>query len=496
MRRIGLVCMALLTTPPMPGWAEDAPHAADVQATIGTSDPAAVDRLMRQVRIQVYRTFHADRAEFDRRRGTLDALLAAWADAGRPATQQQKVIDWLETALRRSTPPELGPLPPLPSFDERPGPPSSTAGREPAGASAKPTEPPVKPTSPATPDVRPATPPRGGMPPVPIPPAPRPAAAPLSDPRPPRLSVRGATSAPDRPVVSRPMVPDAEPALPEPQATVAALAPAPRPLTPQVVGDHLGAPVPRTAVRVVRRASTGSARHQKSASPEDRPSEPAVRVARRPVASDAPASKRPAETPIASPPKVASLRPELPPRTVAANPQPPAADARVAGVPRSSAGVSALSPRPLGNVPSSPPSPSSASSSSGQTASARVNLRELTVQIAGNNLAIEKLAAELESKPLCSAGELEVLIERTTILLARRDDLKLYWDALSAEEQQQVGRLNSGSEVVSLLGAQIARARVRVRHSEYPGGQAAREADAKRLDALSRQLSDLVFGEL
>lgn len=67
-------------------------------------------------RIQIYQSFHNDRAEYDRRQAEAASVQQAWSDAGASDEEQPKLIDWLTSAAARSRTDGIGELPPVPQF--------------------------------------------------------------------------------------------------------------------------------------------------------------------------------------------------------------------------------------------------------------------------------------------------------------------------------------------------------------------------------------------
>ena len=83
------------------------------------SDPIPLERLALGYRIHVYHTFHADRAEFQRRRDAWRRLEQQWRDRGSPPRQEPLLREWLVAAIRASRAGATGPLPPEPRLGTR-----------------------------------------------------------------------------------------------------------------------------------------------------------------------------------------------------------------------------------------------------------------------------------------------------------------------------------------------------------------------------------------
>jgi hypothetical protein len=99
-----------------------AANVADGKAPLGKVPPPAtaedlrLEKAARDCRIQIYESFHNDRAEYDRRQAEAASVEKAWSDAGASDEEQYKLIDWLESATTRSRTDAIGELPPMPKF--------------------------------------------------------------------------------------------------------------------------------------------------------------------------------------------------------------------------------------------------------------------------------------------------------------------------------------------------------------------------------------------
>ncbi len=121
----------------------------------------------------------------------------------------------------------------------------------------------------------------------------------------------------------------------------------------------------------------------------------------------------------------------------------------------------------------------------------RVNLAELAVRVAGSNLALQALEAELEESRRWNARRLGPLVDRLEILVMRRNDLALFHQLISARERARVGRLESPQVAISRLAARIFEARTRAGGPGFLGSEAQRRAELRQLDELSRQLAEM-----
>lgn len=122
-----------------------------------------------------------------------------------------------------------------------------------------------------------------------------------------------------------------------------------------------------------------------------------------------------------------------------------------------------------------------------------INLDELAAQINGNNLALKRLAAQLDQKKAWTAADLATAIETLEPLVIRKDDLTTACDLLPPGELSRVGQPESPAAVIADVAAGISAARNRIQTGEFSGTQAQRQAELEMLDALSRKLAAIVF---
>jgi hypothetical protein len=121
----------------------------------------------------------------------------------------------------------------------------------------------------------------------------------------------------------------------------------------------------------------------------------------------------------------------------------------------------------------------------------QVNVEELAVRIAGNNLALRGLEAELNENRTWSADQLENVLSRLDILVLRQKDLTLFRDLVSAAEQARAGRTESPRHVISQLAARIVEVRNRLTAGEATIAEELRRAQLEHLDQLSQRLAAL-----
>lgn len=324
-------------------------------------EKAAIGRLARQFRVQVYHTFRRRRGVFTRRRAAWNRVLASWEAAGSRFEQQDRLLDWLQAAIQVSLPETLAGLPPDPEF-------------------------------------------------------------------------RSETDVSQAIVRSRPAKRIEEPMAPPP--ALSALGPVSRP--------------PRPAVNPAERS--------RQVTEPGRPDQPHVEMLHSP---------RPGAVPSTSSAwrKVAD-RPPTVGQTAGGRPSPSAT-------------------RPPAELPSAAPR------SDRSAPPVRVNLDELSAQIAGVNLALRALEAELDQQRPWSAAELGPLFDRLSTLVTRSDDLATFRELISRRERALVGRLGSPRSLIPQVAARIFEARTRTSGPDFPGTAAQRQAELQHLDELSRKLAGL-----
>jgi len=150
---------------------------------------------------------------------------------------------------------------------------------------------------------------------------------------------------------------------------------------------------------------------------------------------------------------------------------------------------------PASEPPGEPPDETARQPQPPKIPPVRVNLDELSARIAGNNLALRGLEADLAEPRQWDAGQLGPLVDKLKILVMRKKDLALIRGLLPAVQQAKVGRLESPQSAISRLGARIFEARTQAESPGFPGSEARRRAELKHLDELSRQLAETASGQ-
>jgi hypothetical protein len=93
---------------------------AELLGQLDRREKTAVSRLVRQYRLLVQESFRDQPAGFVERREAWFRVWSRWEAAGSLADEQDRLIDWIEAAIRRSRPGSIGPLPREPSFGPAP----------------------------------------------------------------------------------------------------------------------------------------------------------------------------------------------------------------------------------------------------------------------------------------------------------------------------------------------------------------------------------------
>ncbi|MBN1396318.1 MAG: hypothetical protein JW959_14940 [Pirellulales bacterium] len=124
-----------------------------------------------------------------------------------------------------------------------------------------------------------------------------------------------------------------------------------------------------------------------------------------------------------------------------------------------------------------------------------VKADELAARIAGYNLALRALEAELDEEGRWDAARIEPLLKKLKILTVRCRDFDLFRELLPAEQRAEMKKPGSPQTAVSQLGARIFDARRAASADDFAGTEAQRRAELARLESLSRQLAETVGKE-
>jgi hypothetical protein len=427
-------------------------------------EKAAIERLARRFRIRVYDTFRLRRDEYNRRRGAWDRAIASWEAAGSPFAEQPRLIDWLEVAIASSMPGSAAALPDVPesqggkrkaesrapvprsalSFPQR----GLHTAHEPAGGRMELSGPATPGRQAGTPEAEPpsAVPRRAVSPPQV---ASGPAAVDRrpggSVPQPAELPLVFERSPPES-------IPPIRPASPDVGALVAGVGPRRAAgASPKLAGQAVANLLPPEQGPPLR-------------SPAEGP--PRLSATDELIAGASPATREGIRT--------FSRRPDQPTSRSAEKPK--ALPRKPAPAPSRAASAA--------SHPSLQPPPAT-----GRTH--RVNLAELATRVAGNNLALRVLEAELDQDHPWDARRLGPLVDRLGILAMRRHDLAVFHELITPRERERVGSLDSPQAAIARLADRIVEARTHASGPHFIGSEAQRRAELDQLDELSRQLAEM-----
>jgi len=462
-------------------------------AEVDTREKSAIDRLVRVYRVRIYRTFGSRAAELVRRNEAWYRIYAAWEKADRPFAGQGRLVVWLESALRSSASGSVGPLPDDPRFGPHTeSPPLVVQLEPPADETPTPETPAGEITEPeiTEPEI-----------------ADKPLAPPVlpDDVQQPELAVSWPRS-------KRTIGEPADPSQPEsqmiesmPPATEPASALIRRLAEPVSVagGPVVGGPADASSSRTVQRSvsevptvdthpapteiSTRASRPWSINPPMatgDRRPEPQVRW-KFPQPAGAINAAEAHEPPLAVAAEGVKNEPVTFSRT-----GPVRSQAETKPRPsRTAVELATLLQSPDETIPNTVP----AADAPPTNAVVRVNLSELSARIAGSNLTLRALEAELDERGEWNATRLAPLLQRLKVLVVLHNDLKLCREVVPAGQRVLVGRLESPRSGVSLMGTRIFDARTLASGAEFRGTEAQREAELRALDELSRQLAQLSF---
>ncbi len=421
------------------------PLAADWPANVAMLDATApepyIEQLAKGYRIQVYNIYRTDREQYTQRRIAWQQTLDAWRASDSPTDHRDKLINWLRRATLavESVPP--GPIPPRPVFD--------------AKVTKKPAEQLPKPDK-IVPTITPPT---------------------------------------QKPLVQKPPV--QPPVQPLVQKPVRKPAPTGRQTIqlPTIPKDINITPAPSTPTQAKRpdRIAPRVYPPQRYARPR-----PSVPRANRPVTRT---RRPPSQRTLADRRTWRSPRRSSTTRTRQRRPG--------SGLDKSSSGRSqTLLPLPglsaedlvelakadKGSVEVTDVSDNFVNfdDSDLEAAGSEVNLIELAARIAGTNMALRGVEAQLSKTRKWDATQLTTIVAALKQLCDRRDDLTLFRNLLPESKRRLVGQLESARAAISQCSARMSETRSRIDSRIFDSRPKQREEELKRLDVLSRQLAKLV----
>ena len=495
-----LLTAALLLLLPHSVVAQSTPQTwiANRSLDVATLDAAGaeqyIEQLARAYRVNVYNVYRTDRAQYNQHRAELQETLDAWRAAGSPAAERKELITWLEEAIRavQNAPPT--PLPARPVFDAKitekpatvqrdqsakpappkvdeiapapPLPPTAKPPSEIAPAIEPPAEKPPAQPSITTPDIAttPATPPSPAIPPLPKPSAqagkePSTRQPIPSDTQPGPVEKPAPTQRQTPQIPSLPTLADGDIA---PAPPIPSQAKQPARIAPKVPAPQRSVR-PRSSVPPANSVAGGAQRPSFSRST---PSRSSLRSSRRAAAINALKPKNSAEPAEKSPARSPAL-PTLPGLSAK----------EIAAMDKDDKASLAIS-----------------KDADGDDSGAEVNLIELAARIAGNNMALRGVEAQLSTSREWDSTQLTAMVTALKQLSDRRHDLTLFRNLLPESDRRLVGELESPRTAISQCSARISETRERVDSRGYRSRQKDSEEELKKLDALSQELAKLVTG--
>lgn len=471
-------------------------------------DALVIQRAARQYRMQLYHSFRLDRAEYDRRRAAWDQVLAAWEVAGSRADQRRLLLAWLQAAIKSASPETAGPTPAIPQF---------TTVEEPAPSAVEPFPIILREPAPAVPEQE------LHLEPSPV--------------------IEVHLDQRTWPVGSRRLSAsdDAQSSVPRPSQAV--LPQRERPVRVEMEAMATMQPPGqatttkgRVAPVMLERGLPGvEVSELVSTSPREEGKPGTEALAETMTTSVEKTAAAPTQALLlAGPPPVVAvpIRPVLPRRGVAAEPEAPRPS--LASVPQRKPLAPALDRLPgldeneLQPLPSAPqptsgslpapvapraiepshttplPKPASVASipprrsvmpphvpkePAGQ--GVVVDRTELSARILGGNLALRECEATLDNDKSWDAAQLVPLVERLKRVCIQRHDCALLGDLLSESDRSLVGTFESPQPVIRILSKRIVEARQRAKSPTFPGTDAQRAAELQTLDELAHAVAEL-----
>lgn len=334
---------------------------------------------------------------------------------------------------------------------------------------------------------------------------------------------------------SRSAVPPSVPATRKPIAATPAMPTTPQPTTPQPTRSQPAAPQkPSSAERYVVELPTlpkddalmktpSPARPARSPSSIAKPNPYTPPRRTTPIAKATPLPKTtqlpktpPVQktTPLATKPPVARIaaRPQSVPRSSRDNANLPGSTpsrqpVAVASKPSLTDIASTPKAIPAAGTEQTPPLPSLSSrdlangrktmplgaegAASGEDADSEVNLIELAAQIAGTNMALRGVEAQLEKTRFWDAVQLEQMVDILKKLSTRHDDLTLFRDLLPESDRRLVGQLDSTRAAISECSNRLSECKSRAASRSFRGNEEDRAKELQKLDELAQELARL-----
>jgi hypothetical protein len=466
----------------------------DVIADVDALEKHAIDQLVRRYRRLVFDSFHKQIDTYGERQQAWLDTFEDWKQAGSRFDQQEMLIDWLEAAIRNATPKTMGPIPDEPEFG---GPKVTRKYRTTSRPLVRKSV--VKPQATEKPKAQPQVAiksevkqevkPRVATKPVVKPQAEKPVAKPQAE-KPaakPQVAVKPEVKLP---VATQPVV--------KPQAVEKTIAKTEvavkREAKEPPVAPKLDLKPQATALTRLEPVVPPLNRQETSISPR-RPDVNAADV--EPALGKLPAlaihSKDWLTPPSAD---IAHQGLKLQPVQTVSVPQPAViqktppqvvqeSHSEVTGIPTVPDNNAA---RPAVHVSKVK---RTAASETPEEGPIEVQVDELAARIAGCNLAIRALEADLGENGQWTAARLETLFDRLKILVLRQHDLELFRQTVSKEQMESVGSLMPSKRMISEFAAKIVAVREQVSSPKFAGGDSERQVELRHLEELSRRLAEL-----
>lgn len=496
------------------------------------SENQAIEKLAHKYGLlQTIRVFRSARQAEEQWQRAWSDVYATWAATGRPLAQQDKLLDWLTTAIELSSTGTAAELPRAPHFtadslvSRLPSVPTQAASREPAAS-----EPAIPRAAPAAPATRPTPPTQVAEPfPQPILPASPQAGAP-------RALTQAEAIEPAAPTVRKRVAAFAAggggrtPTLSELETAIAsgasgAIAPHRsvwKAEEPRPAGSLAASPARETSpLRTALIFVPVSAPETAIARPIPTTAEPTVRMElpERPVKDGPMLPGRPA-----LPSATLSPAEGAPDTSHPARPEPPVqpeislagvgrhtsrtlSEPRVAGsgldealhgsgideglpgFPRHRAFFAQSNPFHAEMGQSAPPATRPGLDDAEPAVG--VNVDELRTRIAGTNMALRALEAELYGAGSWNHDELASIVARLHALVLRAEDMRLFREMVPEETRSLIDVADSPQPAITLAAARIADARQRISDGRDTGTERERQAELGRLNELSRRLAEI-----
>ena len=451
----------------------------ELMRTLDQREKEAINRLAREYRTEVYRTFRQQR-DVEQRWQRWEEVFAAWKKAGGPFATRDRLLGWLRGAIDARGG-SLAALPKAPSFavargETKPEPkPALVANSKPVREPKPEPQPPTRAT-------------------------PKPPLKPKVPKIEPLLAEWRETSSDSAPWWRRPMplgLPPA-PSIGRPQTHRQSPQPRPvgQPPSPPIRWPHTSFPL-LAQTEPAANASPLPSMIQPGALPIERPgmsreTNPLELLAEHPIPRESVPVRVTVRRIVPDDALVEPSRSELP------APIPPLTDrplpARSRDEPSWSGPPLPEPPQPASPSPTQLPEPlPAASSTDSGSAEVAVNLDELAAGIAGTNLQLRALEAELDLKEPWDAARLEPLLRKLRVCVVRHEDLALFLELVAPKQRRQVGRLEPPRPAITQMARCLFEARDRAAGDAFVGTPQQRAAELNRLDVISRQLAELTM---